>query len=363
MSRIDLGCNFSDEHVDTILDIVKAQEAENRPHRVVGVYGTPKGESNPFGSTRPRGRETEVTDENFLYNLIRLRDAGLEINLTINMVFPYIRTEGPDANIFNQRYVQDKMRDMFINYGQYVESWIMSSPFLIDFYHQIGPLGAGIKISTIMNVHGLKQMQEIKERWPRVTAVCPSIWMNRDFEWLSRANEIIPLELLANEFCSIGGAECDGLYRQACYLSQNMEVEWNPMKAACIESRADNPEAWLMARFILPQWIKDYRLETGVDRFKVTGRTHTPEYIKYIGDVYTKGTCSGNLLQLWGQLEATFNKEDQQHKHEDAVDKTVIDIEDVENLLIGFRNCDITRCGVTCQFCKQMAKDLFADKD
>jgi collagenase-like PrtC family protease len=238
----------------------------------------------------------------------------------------------------------------------------MATPFLIDLFHE-DEYNAGVMISTIMNVHGLRQVQEIRDRWSKVRRICPSLWMNRDFSWLIKANKIIPLELLANEFCSIGGAECDGLYRQACYLSQNLDTQWNPMKSACIESRKNNQEAWLMARFILPQWVKMYEVETGVKRFKVTGRTHNAEYVKYIGGVYMAGAASGNLLQLWGQLEATLDKEHWKEQQDKAVDQTMLRMEDIEKLLPNFMNCNPNYCGVKCQFCRNALYDIVQCKE
>jgi hypothetical protein len=80
---------------------------------------------------------------------------------------------------------------------------------------------------------------------------------------------------------------------------------WNPMDV-CRPSRERSPEAWLKAKFILPDWMKSYETETGVKSFKITGRTHPASFIKYVGEMYIRGEAHGNLLALWGMLEATY---------------------------------------------------------
>lgn len=359
MSGIDIGCNFSNVHTDTILKLVAYQKRENTPNKIKGVYGTPRGEANPFGSTRPRGRETEVEEAVFIDNIRELRDNGIEINMTINMLWPYVRGEGSEANPMGDTRVRQKFLRFVDKYDSLITNWIIAHPYLLELMHGYQPTHkAGIILSTIMNIHSLAQLEYIRDRWPRVKRVCPALWMNRKFDWLKLANKIIPLELLANEFCSIGGAECDGLYRQACYLSQCLESPWNPMQTACIHSRRDNPKAWLMARFILPQWLETYRHETHVCRFKVTGRTHTAEYIEYIGKAYLDGRSSGNLLQLWGQLEAALNKENWKAAQGKAVDATHLKIEDIEDCLPMFKDCDITTCGVLCKKCEGIVESI-----
>jgi hypothetical protein len=120
MAGIDIGCDFSDEHTDTILDLVRLNDDSS--HKIVGVYGTPKGSANPFGSTRPRGRETEVKETTFVYNMQRFRDAGIEVNLTVNMLLPYLRGYGPEISIFDNLQIQNRMKCMWGQYDNYVNN-------------------------------------------------------------------------------------------------------------------------------------------------------------------------------------------------------------------------------------------------
>jgi collagenase-like PrtC family protease len=48
----------------------------------------------------------------------------------------------------------------------------------------------------------------------------------------------------------------------------------------------------------------DYYAENfGIERFKVTGRTHPTPYILWITEEYLKQNYKGNLLQLWADVK------------------------------------------------------------
>lgn len=356
MSNLTIGCNFSKEHVDTIITLAEYGRCKDTPSKITAVYGSPA-EGNPFGSVRPTYREVKNSVEDFKHRVERLRDKGIKVYLTLNSTFPHLKAEGYYGSIFKHRYVRSILEDFVKNLEGYVDAYIIAHPRIIELFHDY-KFDTNIILSTVMNVHSLMQLKWIKENWPRVIRICPALWMNRDFRWLKAAQEIIPLELLVNEFCTLGGAECEGIYRQSCYLAQSMDTDWNPMFTACIESRIEHPEAWLMARFILPQWVNYYQEKTGVEYYKITGRTHPAEYINYIGTSYVTGKVEGNLLELWGQLEATYNRVDWKNEQNKAVRRLNIPIEEIVNQIHNFRNCSMPYCGVKCVHCKKLMDEI-----
>ena len=353
MLNLNIGCDFSSEHIDTIESLLEYQNSKINRAKITSVYGSPK-LGNPFGSTRPSNRETKVDKKTFIKNLKRLNDLGVKINITLNSLFPHIRNgkNSYDKNVFDSMHTEHELYAFVYDISPYVDNWILASPFLIEKFHKWNALSLHIIISTIMNVHSISQVLWIKNNWPRVTRICPALFNNRRMLWLAEANSIIPLELLTNEFCSLGGVECEGLYRQSCYLSQCMDVSWNPMKTCCIESRKKHPEAWLMARFILPQWMNIYRKQTGVDNFKITGRTHTAAYVNMIGKAYIDEKFEGNLLGLWGHLQATLNKNNWSKEQYLATDTINIPVAEIEQCIIHFINCTTDDCGIHCRKCK-----------
>ena len=356
MINLSVGCNFGEEHIQAICDLIDLQVSLNSENRITSVYGSP-GYLNLFGSVRPRRREMDVKDQSYLDGIQRLRNRNVSIMWTMNSLTPLFRTSSVSFDDVATWLVNAHGTGMF-------DQLIISHPGLIDSMLNFPHIG--IIISTIMNVHNIAQINMIKEKWPTVVGICPALWRNRDLEWLKRANKIIPLELLANEFCSLGGVECEGLYRQTCYLSQSMDMTtWNPMDI-CRPSRERSPEAWLKAKFILPDWMKSYETETGVKSFKITGRTHPASFIKYVGEMYVRGEAHGNLLALWGMLEATYAdaKPCQDAAQKDALGHVYPNIPVEKVAKAGYYLnpiCNSENCSDTCEHCKRLYDKIMGE--
>ncbi len=365
MKSINIGCDFSVAHVEAILSLVEYGDANGTEVKITGVYGSPR-HSNPFGSVRPMNREVYTTWEGVVSNIKLLRGAGLEINLAMNSLVPHLKgaqdTSGIVTNIFDNKCVKDKFIVFIEKCAPHVDNLIVAHPYLIDLIHeQFYGDPIGIIASTIMNIHTLSQLDWIKNNWVKVKRVCPALWKNRDIDWLTNANAILPLELLVNEFCSIGGVECDGLYRQACYLSQSLEIkDWNPMLTRCIEERFKKPWAWMMARFILPQWLEYYNEVAGIQSFKLTGRTHEAEYLTEVGKYYLDEEFHGNLPELWGQLEATLDRMNWSEQQRKAAGRVNIPADLVDDIFhkYALMRCDPDICGTVCNSCKNYYEDV-----
>jgi collagenase-like PrtC family protease len=323
MLKLSVGCDFSTEHVSAIISAI--EEVASDTVKVSNVYGSPRG-ANLFGSVRPSEREATVLWNEFKKNVAALRIAGINIHITLNSLFPHVKHRGTSENIFKSQVARDCMDDFIKGCGDIgINTFIVAHPYLINYLHERFD-NIRLVVSTILNVHDLGQIEHIKETWPKVIRICPALWKNRDYSFLRIANKIIPLELLANEFCSIGGFECEGLYRQSCYLSQSMETtgEYNTLEI-CSKIREQNPVSWLKARFILPQWMSWYKDVTSVDTFKITGRTHKAEFVKFITGAYLREKHAGNLLELWGHLQATLDKDNWEKKQHDVVSSLYLD--------------------------------------
>ena len=367
---LNLGCNFSKEHTKAILKIKEHAIDTNSGVIVQSVFGSPSN-INPFGSTRPRVRENQFAENNYSWNdyvtnTYELTKHGIEVAITINSVFPFIR-ESHDTHL--NVYSDKKVKELFTSFVKDVSvtatRFIVANPLLLDMLHGDWADNVNhITISTIMNVHSFDQIRFIRKRWPKVDRICPALWLNRDLRWLLEAHHLCKLELLVNEFCSIGGIECEGLFRQLCYLNQCLDLEnANPMKV-CIEEREKHPESWLQARFILPQWLNDYYITTGIDTFKITGRTHSAEFIEFIGKAYVDEEFNGNLLELWGQLQATIDNTPKEWKEKQtkAARKIIIPTDELDPLfhrIIG-NTCKKDRCA-ECGFCKKLIKKFIGE--
>ena len=330
MLNLTVGFNFTQEHFDVLMATI--QKPCNGV-KIGGIYGSP-GAVNIMGSVREPHREsTPHCIEAMDRWLAIISKHGLEVNMTLNSL------------VYPDEQALLRTVDRFI---RRVDNFIVAHPGVIDLMHEECPQ-ANIIISTIMNVHTLPQVQWIKDNWPQVVRICPAIEKNRDCYWLNKANKIVPLELLANEFCSMGGVTCEGLYRQACYMGQSLRQQGWCARDKCMEQRKENSSAWLKSYFILPQWLPIYNQATGVKHFKITGRTHGPDYFKYIMETYLNSKATGNLLSLWGQLESTFEGANQSREQATAIKATYIPIDVIED--INFWACHPDDCGRICKKC------------
>ncbi len=366
MANLNMGCDFSAEHLGVITHLAAIYKEGKTAHKITDVYGSP-GEANPFGSIRKYGRETMVESSVFADRLRYLREQfGIKINLAFNSVLPHKKHGWLSTNCFRNPDVSKAIVEYVHKWGALVDYWILASPLLVELFHKHREYlnNPQISISTIMNVHSLPQVKWVAEHWPLVSKICPALWRNRDYSWLKRGNALVPFELLANEFCSIDGVECEGLYRQACYLSQAVEAaHWNPMETCCIASRERTPWSWLQARYILPQWINFYKDTTGVNRYKITGRTHKADYITKIGKAYVDGEFDGNLLELWGQLQAMLHKENWEQEQEKAEQQVYIPVSMIPHPQIHYPNCGVDDCGVYCHRCEQLYLEMKKELD
>lgn len=353
--NLNVGCNFSNEHVNAIVELC-AYQLPKANTTITEVYGSP-GKLNPLGSVRPRFREKDIESKVFIKNVKTLRNLGIKINLTLNSLLPTMIIKDNiyyPKGFYRDSIVVEALANFLDIFGRYIDAIIVSHPSLIDLLHTSPKLEKDIIISTIMNVHSTAQVVWIKNNWPKVKRICTALWRNRDFDWLNEVNKIINVELLVNEFCSIGGVECEGLFRQACYLSQSINSAWNPMTTRCISSRRTHPESWLMAKFILPQWIRKYKEITGIDYYKITGRTHNAQFLLKIYKMYIDEIADCNLLELWGHLEATLDPLSWYKQQRAAVDIINIPTKEVDRLFEIFRRCNSNDCGYKCQFCREM---------
>ena len=365
MKGINIGCDFSVPHIAAIQRLMEYGDVNGTEVRITGVYGSPR-HANPFGSVRPMNREVYTPWEDVVRHIKILKSENLEINLTINSLLPHLKgaqdTSKITANVLDCKLVRDEFIAFIEKCLPHIDNFIVAHPFIMDLLHETfyGD-NFGIIASTIMNIHNMPQLLWIKDNWVKVKRVCPALWKNRDIDWLSEANNIIPLELLVNEFCSIGGVECEGLYRQACYLSQSLEIKhWNPMLTRCIQERAEKPWAWMMARFILPQWLEYYHENMGIQHFKLTGRTHEAEYLEKVGRYYLDEEFHGNLPELWGQLEATLDRMNWSEVQRKAAGRVRIPADMIDDMFhkYAMMRCDPDFCGSVCKSCESYYKQV-----
>ncbi len=185
-----------------------------------------------------------------------------------------------------------------------------------------------IEISTITDLREPNQLVLLVEKGINIKRICLPISQNRNLTYLRSFQRVastlsIELEVLVNEFCFLDRCNCAGLFRRSCYdmnahakdTDCDADENFYP-RAICTHLREKDPVNWLRAKWILPQDMAKYQ-EIGINRFKLSGRTHPVEYLLSILPHYLARSFSGNLLELWPHLQTIGKLEnfEEEQKH------------------------------------------------
>lgn len=271
--------------------------------RVVELFGS-LSNLNPFGTARPAFRIQEGTEESMRSFAARAKQYGIWLNYTANVSMI-------DPRVMNAR--RDEIRTFLALLTELGFRRItIAHPLVGEIVAQNSDLP--VELSTILQVRDIRQLRLLKERIPTVDKICLDVFKNRDFPWLDdfrgECDRLgITPELLVNEFCIHNCID-----RNSCYdiHSLNMTKEETALFARypmgrCIRLRYSNPVEWIRARFVLPQDLALYQRH-GYNHFKISGRTHPTPYILRATRAYMAGFFTGNMLDLWGQLESIYSE-------------------------------------------------------
>lgn len=293
-----VGTNFSEFQLDYII---------NEP-RITEVYGSMP--LNAIGSiklptARPDFRLPQITSAQLCNFVRKLHEHGKSFNYTLN-------ASATEIWYFTS---EKEIREMF-NFLESIEIDRVTLAHPIPLMYAMD-YNFKIELSTIMNINNLDAVKWYFGKSAKIDKICLSIYSNRDFKFLRQANQIAEdlgsfVELLVNEFCNIHGMPCTQFYRKACYelnsyIHHDPKYHDNFPKNQCTRARA-HPVSWIKAPFISPYDLNYYMAETGIDQFKISGRTYSNElwektiYTYLNADPAHANTIDNNILGLWGHV-------------------------------------------------------------
>lgn len=252
-----------------------------------------------FGSARPDFRVPKTDVETFGKTVKQFVDAGILVNYTENI--PIVKKSDIDKVLIKEKL------DMLKSFG--VGRLTISHPLAMELVQELCDIP--IEISTIYRANTAYQLRELKRRAPNINKMCLDVAQNRNFKLifklLEEAKKLgIDIELLANELCIADCADRVQCYNDHAQVADEKEAAQQksyPMGRCTYLRNAMSPVEWTRARFILPQTMKFYESVTGIDHFKITGRTHPTKYILWIVEEYLKQDFHGNLLGLWADVK------------------------------------------------------------
>jgi len=293
-----IGCNFDPELLDGLAGL--NSKYATKQWRITELYGSLPS-VNPIGTARP-GFRLRDGDALFLESYVRdALELGMGLNYTIN-------TSSVDPRELKAREAEiGEFLEFLSDIG--VVRVTVAHPLVAQLVSALCP-SLPVEISTILQLRHPRQLELLKDRCPSVEKICLDVFANRDREKLTEFYAVgrslgIALEVIVNEFCIY---ECPD--RNPCYDLHALDLTQDETRlfghypmGNCIRERIMSPIEWLWARFILPQWVRTYYEKFGITSFKITGRTHPTAYILRTAEAYMSGSFTGNLLELWADVE------------------------------------------------------------
>lgn len=362
MNFYKIGCNFDPALIDIAVELNKKYEGKSQ---IVEFFGSDRAHEAVTG--RPGWRLPDVSKEEFAAYVKKLKDNNIAFNYTGNSIIPY----GSKVEmVAHKKDIQD-LAKWLEEIGVYRIT--IANPLMALFIREVSDIE--LEISCITHVDTVTQFKYYHETFG-INKFCLSILKNRNKKFLINAQKYadengIVLEALANEMCGVAGVDAKGThyathcaFRDSCYIchatnktkEDSMSYNNYPM-GYCMSARSSTPEAWLRMRWIRPEDQKVYREKTGVNYFKVSGRTGSTSYLKTMLEAYMSESFDGNLLQLWKPLKSIYDGKNEL--------KSETDVDIPNKKLDGFINkwmdgdgweCADQLCGTTCKYCEEFAK-------
>ena len=358
-----VGCNFDPE----LINVVKELNEKYKNHgRIVELFGSDRDTEEV--TARPGWRLPKISKEYFADYVKKLNDIGVKFNFTMNSIIPY----GSKVEMVkHKKDIQDLVK-WLESIGVY--RLTIANPEILIMVREVSNIE--VEMSCITHIDTVTQMKYYHETFG-VNKFCCSILKNRNKEFLIRAQDYCNrngciLEIMCQEMCGVAGIDNQGshyathcVFRDSCYIchacnrtKEESMLDNNYPMSYCMSARSSTPEAWLRMRWIRPEDQKIYREKTGINYWKVSGRTGTLEYMKFVLEAYMSETYDGNLLGLWKPLSSIYDGKTE------LKSKTDIDIPNKK--LDGFINkwmdgngweCENHECGYSCHYCEQFAKE------
>lgn len=358
-----VGCNFDPE----LINVVKELNEKYKNHgRIVELFGSDRDTEEV--TARPGWRLPKISKEYFADYVKKLNDIGVKFNFTMNSIIPY----GSKVEMVkHKKDIQDLVK-WLESIGVY--RLTIANPEILIMVREVSNIE--VEMSCITHIDTVTQMKYYHETFG-VNKFCCSILKNRNKEFLIRAQDYCNrngciLEIMCQEMCGVAGIDNQGshyathcVFRDSCYIchacnrtKEESMLDNNYPMSYCMSARSSTPEAWLRMRWIRPEDQKIYREKTGVNYWKVSGRTGTIEYMKFVLEAYMSETYDGNLLGLWKPLSSIYDGKTE------LKSKTDIDIPNkkLDGLINKWMDgngweCENHECGYSCRYCEQFAKE------
>ncbi len=335
MIKLNVGNVWTDEFLDKVIALNK--EHENDCIRISSLYGSIRG-LTPTARSNDRLPGIQSPSQ----YIQRAQENDINIRYTLN---PSCIGSLQDFRTYWDKELREVLYEL---HDAGIHEWTVASPLLVELIKNMFP-DDFVEVSTIAEVSNVSQAMLWKELG--ADGVNASIMVNRDLQVIHDIVDTrLEVSLLANEACLYN---CP--WRRECYNLSSHNSHRSGFLFGhypfdrCQAQRLEYPEKWVSARMILPQWMMYYQKATGVNWFKITGRTHPYEVIVPIIETYMNQYHGGNLLELWPTISALGNSEE-------PMDRTFISCVKLDSFDFIRKavqvNCQETTCS-DCGLCRK----------
>ncbi len=337
MIHLNVGNLWDNEYLSAVIDWNAEFHGKTR---VASLFGSISG-LTPTARSMDRIPNRDMT---FVAEYVeRAQLNGIAIRYTLN------HSCIGSTQYFEHYWFNELQDTLMVLHNIGISQWTITSPLLIELVRSMFHSDF-IEVSTITEVSTPGDAL----RWHKLgaTGVNVSTSINRDFDTLQRIQETgITVAILANEACLY---QCP--WRRECYNLSSHDSErseqlfgFYPFRR-CQNIRLENPEEWLRARLILPQWMQFYKDKTGIDNFKIAYRTHPIEVALPMLRSYMEQQFDGNLLDMWptiSHLGSTVEPKDVTNISCERLDELGF----IEHFARNRAPCSHHECGVSCTYC------------
>lgn len=269
----------------------------NNQHKLNDIYGSLS--HSIIGHGRSNYAVPSIDFNSAKKHISAIQKEGITFNYLFNGVFNGDKLNDHGFYIATLDYLKRVFDDLEIRYVT------IAVPELIEMVNSMFP-NVFIKVSTIFNVLSVDDLKKLDGLKFNRVALGNDAPRNpkRIQEMLKYSQDHnFDLELMITETCIY---QCKTRY--AHYKSfndksiNNVDLYMNN----CILKRILHPEEFLKSCWIRPEDIKFY-CDLGIDNYKISGRSKSPQWTKKCLTSYIKGHYDGNVMEIFGTTPPGFD--------------------------------------------------------
>jgi collagenase-like PrtC family protease len=277
-------------------DLIPGLAALNRVHhdrRVAEVFGSHQ--LTPTGTARPRERLPAIDDDFISQYVGQCHFHEIRFNYLLNGLVPA-------QTSIDQIWLHELSRHLERLQVIGIDLLTVANANVIRWIRQHFP-SFSIKASLLAQVDSVEKAKIFEDTGVE-TIVLDPFRANRDFATLRAIRKAVrcQLELYSNVSCLAGcpvSRQHYGLFSQSSAMDTKTPrpVSPDPYLGFCSLVYLQNPVELLKSPFIRPDDIGEYAA-LGIDRFKLSDRSESTEYLLTTAKAYLGGFYTGDLFSL-----------------------------------------------------------------